>query len=417
MNASNGNGDFDLIVVGAGAAGFFGAINFAEFNPGSKIIILEKSHKLLSKVRVSGGGRCNVTHSCFNPFQLARHYPRGEKQLKQLFKEFDAEAMIAWLKDKDVKLHTEDDGRMFPVSNSSQTIIDCFLREAAKYSIKIQMGAEVDSITKSNRLVVSTRDGQSYISRAILIAIGGNASSDFYEVIRRLGHSVNRPIPSLFTFNEKQKSYADLMGVAVSDCEVKIEGTRYSQRGPVLITHWGLSGPAVIKLSAWAAVYLHEQRYKFNVLINWTGDTTEASMKEQLSNLKKDRAKQKVVSRPAISVPIRLWERLCVMSEISDDRMWQDLSNRQINKLTENLIRSRFNIEGKTTFKEEFVTCGGVPLDEVEVTSMESKICPGIYFAGEVLDIDGETGGFNFQAAWSTAYIAAKEIARNSTST
>jgi predicted Rossmann fold flavoprotein len=403
--------DFDLIVVGGGAAGFFGAIQAAEMQPGLKILIVEKTNKLLSKVRVSGGGRCNVTHNCFNPTKLSHHYPRGEKQLQTLFKQYHAENVVAWFSDKGVELKTEDDGRMFPETDNSQTIIDCFLRTALQYKIKIEAGEAVAKLLKQeNRFVLTCASGKTLSAKKILVAIGGNPKADAYRFIADVGHSIIDPIPSLFTFNDSEKHFNDLMGISVPNAEVKICGTKFQQQGPLLITHWGFSGPGVIKLSAWAAVHLHQQSYQFDILVSWIGPSREDDIRNQLLQHKQNRGKQKVVVNPMYGLPQRLWEKLCERSEINDQKIWAELPQKNMNRLMEQLIRCPFRISGKTTFKDEFVTCGGVDLKEVDVGTLQSKIHPGLYFAGEVLNIDGETGGFNFQSAWTTAYLAAKSI-------
>lgn len=401
---------YDLIVVGGGAAGFFGAIQAAEMKPGMKILILEKTNKVLSKVRVSGGGRCNVTHHEYNPFSLARHYPRGEKALKNLFKFYHAEHVVNWFKSKDVLLKTEDDGRMFPVTDSSETIIECFLKEARRHNIKIETGWHVKSIgiALDGFHILSTNDGSLSASK-VLIASGGNPHLQSYAWIENLQHSIAAPIPSLFTFNDSRKNFVDLMGVAVPSGEVRIEGTKFSQKGPILITHWGLSGPAVIKLSAWAAEYLHSVNYTFTALVNWV-DRPEDDVRTSILNWKSERLRQKVVTDSFFGLPQRLSRKLIEQAEIDESKTWAEASNKNINKLVEMLIRTPFHIKGKTTFKEEFVTCGGVNLTDVDLETMESKKVKHIYFAGEVLNIDGETGGFNFQSAWTTAFIAAKAI-------
>lgn len=402
---------FDLVVVGGGAAGFFGAIQAATANPSLRIVILEKTQKLLTKVKVSGGGRCNVTHACNNPFELARHYPRGEKMLKQSFKEFHAGNVIQWFESRGVALKTEQDGRMFPVTDDSQTIIDCFMKEASRLNIDIQRGAAVNTVVRTDVFTINSVDGRSWQSKNLLIAIGGHNNTEPYNWIRTLGHTVVAPIPSLFTFNDKDRGFKDLMGIAVPSGEVKIASTKFSERGPILITHWGLSGPAVIKLSAWAATYLHAQRYVFDVRVNWTGETDQ-KCRDVLSDSKTSRSKQKIHAHPMFGLPQRLWVRLCELADIEPLRLWGEVSNRELNKLVEHLVNTIFHISGKTTFKEEFVSCGGVELSEVNVNSLESKVVPGLYFAGEVLNIDGETGGFNFQAAWTTAYLAAISISQ-----
>jgi len=403
--------DFDLIVIGGGAAGFYGAIQAAEMHHGLKILILEKSNKLLSKVRVSGGGRCNVTHHCFDPVKLSHHYPRGEKLLRSVFKKYDAKNSAEWFASRGVDLKVEEDGRMFPVTDDSQTVIDCFMKEAYRLSIKIVTGEGVVEINPGKEFFrITTQSGKRYTAFRVLIAAGGSPKPEAYQYIQRLGHAIKPPLPSLFTFNDSEKKFTDLMGISVPHAEVRIATTKFKQAGPVLITHWGLSGPAIIKLSAWAAEYLHAQHYNFTVLVSWIGPFQEESLREYLLEQKLLRARQKILTNPLFNLPQRLWLRLCALSEIEAVRIWSELSHRSLNKLLENLSKCPFMIKGKTTFKEEFVTCGGVDLSEVDPTTMESKIIKGLFFAGEVLDLDGETGGFNFQSAWSTAFIAAKSI-------
>ncbi len=402
---------FDLVVIGGGAAGFFGAIQAAEMKLGLKVLILEKSPKLLSKVKVSGGGRCNVTHHCFEPIALAHHYPRGEKPLKNLFQLFQAEETVAWFELKGVDLKTEDDGRMFPTTDNSETIINCFMDQATRLKIKIETGKGVTSIEpKEDQFNITCSTGEIISTQKILIATGGNSNRQGYDWMMNLQHTIIDPIPSLFTFNDTEKKFSDLMGVAVPTAEVRIAGSKFSQVGPVLVTHWGLSGPAVIKLSAWAATYLHEKKYQFTALISWIGSVKEEALRAQLAEQKSKRGKQKVITNPLFALPQRLWFRLCELSEIEETKIWAELPQKNINKLVEFLIRCPFQIKGKTTFKEEFVTCGGIDVSEINLETMESKKVKNIFFAGEVLNIDGETGGFNFQAAWTTAFVAAKGI-------
>ena len=406
---------YDLIIAGGGAAGFFAAVEAATQNPALKIVILEKSTKLLSKVKISGGGRCNVTHHCFEPTPLSKHYPRGQKEFKQLFRIFQASDTVNWFEKRGVKLKTEDDGRMFPVTDDSQSIIDCFLREAEKFKIEVQMTTEVDRVERNDdRFTVHCRNGKSFSSIKFLIAMGGPPKEDSYEWIKSLGHTILPPIPSLFTFNDSSKEFTDLMGVAVQDGEVKIAGTNFSSRGPVLITHWGLSGPAVIKLSAWAALHLHEVHYQFVALVNWTGDQTEVSVRKVFSEKNLREGGKRILSQSLFKLPQRLWEKICSKAEVSEKVTWAEAPSKTLNRLLEFLIRCPFHILGKTTFKEEFVTSGGVDLKEIELATMESKKVPGLYFAGEVMNVDGETGGFNFQAAWTTAFVAARSVARSS---
>jgi predicted Rossmann fold flavoprotein len=403
--------DYDLIVAGGGAAGFYGAIQAAEINPGLRVVILEKSAKLLSKVRVSGGGRCNVTHRCFDPIKLSHHYPRGEKPLREVFKIYDASKTASWFASKGLELKAEEDGRMFPVTDDSQTIIDCFTREGLRHQFDIRTGEQVVGIRRESGLFhVSTGSGKIFSGKKILVATGGNPKPEAYQWIINLGHTIRPPIPSLFTFNDAGKKFTDLMGISVPDAEVRLATTKFAQRGPLLITHWGLSGPAVIKLSAWAAEYLHEVHYNFTVLVSWIGPVQEEKLREQLRAEKNIRAKQKICVNPLFGVPQRLWLRLCELSEIEPEKIWGEAAHKQMNKLVENLIKCPFKIKGKTTFKEEFVTCGGVEVKEINFDTMESRIMKDVFFAGEVLNIDGETGGFNFQSAWSTAYLAASSM-------
>lgn len=405
--------EFDLIVIGGGASGFFGAISAVEKKPGMSVLLLEKTSKLLSKVKVSGGGRCNVTHACFDPSELAKHYPRGSKELKSLFRKFQATDVIAWFEMKKVKLKTEQDGRMFPETDDSQTIIDCFLDSASRGKIQIKLNSEVTEIhqMKYGFDVLVGRENHRFTAKKILIAAGGYNNLKSYEWIGRIIQPIVPPIPSLFTFNDSEKKFTDLMGVSVPKSEVKIAGTKFCEEGPVLITHWGLSGPAVIKLSAWVAEYLHEKKYAFTALVNWTGSFKEEDLRSMLLNQKENHGKQKIVTNAMFNIPLRLWQRLCMLAEIQETKIWGEVAQKNMNKLLEYSIRCPFYITGKTTFKEEFVTCGGIDLKSIDLETMESKKVKGLYFAGEVLNIDGETGGFNFQSAWTTAWVAAQAIA------
>lgn len=404
-------GVFDLIIIGGGAAGFFGAIQAAEMRPDLKILILEKSNKLLSKVRISGGGRCNVTHNCFEPTQLSHHYPRGQKVLKSLFRKYQAADVVHWFEQQGVKLKAEADGRMFPVTDNSATIIDCFLREAKKHQIKTELNTGVTEIKITSTEFSIFCDDKKFTGKKVLVAVGGHPNASAYSFLKNTGHSTLPLIPSLFTLNDSQKQFKDLMGVSVSKGVVRIAGTKFFQEGPILITHWGLSGPAVIKLSAWAAEYFYQHRYEATVLVGWIPETREEVVRQFLIDYKSKNGKRKIYSYPLYELPQRLWVRLCELAEIDPEKIWGELANKNLNKLLELLIRCPFQIKGKTTFKEEFVTCGGVDLQEIDLDTMESKKVKNLFFAGEVLNIDGETGGFNFQAAWTTSYVAAKQIA------
>ncbi len=334
-----------------------------------------------------------------------------------MFKEYNPKHTVAWFASKGVELKIEEDGRMFPVTDSSETIIQCLLQESQRLGIRIETGFEVSSIRQMHDdpgFLVTGQSGESHTCSRIVISTGGNPKAEAYSFIRDLGHSLRPPIPSLFTFNDSQKTFVDLMGVSVPNAEVRIATTKFRQSGALLITHWGLSGPCVIRLSAWAAEFLNSVKYEFNILVSWIGPAEESSVRELLLSQKVVRPKQRVTSNPLFGLPIRLWSKLCFISEVPEEKVWAEMSHRNVNKLLEALIRCPFDIRGKTTFKEEFVTCGGVDLGEVDIATMESKKVKGVFFAGEVLDVDGETGGFNFQAAWSTAFVAARSAATTS---
>jgi predicted Rossmann fold flavoprotein len=404
---------YDLIVAGGGAAGFFAAVECASRKAGQKIIILEKSTKLLSKVRISGGGRCNVTHNCFEPTPLSKHYPRGQKELKQLFRVFQASDTVEWFRKRGVKLVSEDDGRMFPTTNTSDTIVKCFLAEAESFGVSIETSAEVvDASVQQDLVHVHCRNGKKYAGKNLLVAMGGHPQRDAYHWITSFGHTITPLIPSLFTFNDPSGEFVDLMGISVQDAVVRITGTKLSSRGPVLITHWGLSGPAVIRLSSWAAQHLHDVKYHFEIHVNWAGDETEESLRKLFQKKNREEGSRKINATPLFNIPQRLWDKLCIKAGVISTMTWAEAPAKVLNRFIEFLVRCPFHIRGKTTFKEEFVTCGGVPLGEIDLDTMQSKLVSGIYFAGEALNIDGETGGFNFQSAWTTAFIAATSVAR-----
>lgn len=399
-----------VIVIGGGAAGFFSAINCKLLNPDFEVLIFEKTTKLLSKVLVSGGGRCNVTHHCFDLKQLVKNYPRGEKELMQVFSRFAVEDTIKWFKEQGVELRTEADGRMFPVSNSSETIANCFLGLAKKLKIQIITQCDVQKITKNGQFEIKTNKGD-FVADALICSMGGNNKSEGYKLIKELGHNIISPIPSLFTINlpgEEIKS--ELQGVAVKEATVSIEKTKFNYTGPVLVTHWGLSGPAVLKLSAFAAPYFFETNYRNTILINWTGNLKLDEILEELNQTRSAQSKTLVANLTMFGLARRLWEFLVDKAGISRETNWSNISKQYLNKLGEVLYRDVYKMQGKTTFKEEFVTAGGVDLKEVNFKTMESKLVPGLYFCGEVLNIDGITGGFNFQNAWSTAYICASSL-------
>lgn len=399
------------IIIGGGAAGIFAAVNCARMNPGCSVVVVEKSSKLLAKVKVSGGGRCNVTNSCTNPKDLIKNYPRGEKWLLPAFREFGPKQTIEWFASRGVILKTEADGRMFPVTDDSQTIIDCLLNEARKYGVKIMMGTTVQSIESiENNFNVVLSGGQIIRCNKILIATGGNPKVETYAWLKKLGNNIELPVPSLFTFNIRNKSVTELMGVTINPVSIRISGSAFQSRGPVLITHWGFSGPAVLKLSAFEARKLNELNYKYSVIINWLPDFSEESLRMYLQEYRNGAGAKFLLSKCPFDLPKRFWEYLLDKSEILPQVKWSELSKKNQNKLINNLICDIYEAEGKTTFKEEFVTCGGVSLDSVIKDTMESKTCKNLYFAGEVLNIDGITGGFNFQAAWTTGWLAAKAM-------
>jgi len=396
-------------VIGGGAAGFFAAINLAILHPDYRIQILEKSDKLLSKVRISGGGRCNVTHSCFDHRELVKNYPRGYRELLQVFSRFDVEDTIAWFKQHGVELKTEGDGRMFPTSNSSQSIIDCFLDLAEQLKIKIHKRSEVLSVKKEGQdFVLETNAGQ-LKARALICAMGGHGKIKFYNLIQSLGHRIVEPLPSLFTFNLPGETIIkELQGISVPSAEVCIQSSGLKYQGPVLITHWGLSGPAVLKLSAFAARDFHAIHYDTRVIVNWVFPLNPHETEVALKKIQQEKHKNHPMSQAQFDLPKRLWENLCTGAGLPFQKPWAEISKVQMKALTERLCKSTYHMEGRTTFKEEFVTTGGVELKEVDFKTMQSKLVPNLFFCGEVLDIDGITGGFNFQSAWSTAWIAAQ---------
>lgn len=398
-----------IIVIGGGAAGFFAAINAAELHPGIRVIILEKSNKLLGKVRISGGGRCNVTNHCFDVNELVKNYPRGSKELKQVFSRFNASDTIAWFKKHGVELKTEPDNRMFPVTDSSETIVDCFMFNAEKLGIEIRMQEEVLELHSQmdGRINVITSK-QNYLADAVICSSGGHNQLKNYNFIQKTGHTIDELVPSLFTINLPSEKIKKLMGLSVRNATVKVEGTKHSYTGPVLITHWGLSGPAVLKLSAFAAKDFFDLDYNVNIHVNWTGDLNDELVKDELAKCLS--LKSQIINSPLFEIPKRLWEFLLVKAEIDPEKPWNELGKKQQNKLSQLLTKDVYKMQGKTTFKEEFVTSGGVNLKEIDFKTMQSKIMHNLYFCGEVLNIDGITGGFNFQNAWSTAWIAASSV-------
>lgn len=398
---------YDILVVGGGAAGFFTAINIAENNAKLKIAILERGQEVLTKVRVSGGGRCNVTHACFVPNELAKFYPRGEKELRGPFHQFCSGDTIEWFDKRGVELKIEEDGRMFPVSDSSQTIIDCFLSLAKKYRIEVLTGQSVQSIFKTETLWKIDTNHNQFSCAKLIMTTGSNPK--MWEVLKNLGHSIVDPVPSLFTFNIKDNRIKELMGVSAL-ASVKVKNSKLKASGPLLITHWGMSGPGILRLSAWGARELAERNYQFAIEVNWLNDWSFEETESQLKELKLEHSKKVVSKKSPFDFPNRLWEKLVLASGISAETKWADLSRKQLIDLTNQLTNAQFQVNGKSTFKEEFVTAGGIDLREINFKTMESKIFPNLYFAGEIVNIDAITGGFNFQNAWTSGYILAKAI-------
>jgi predicted Rossmann fold flavoprotein len=397
---------YDIAVIGGGAAGFFAAIHAAEGGK-HRVVILEKTAKLLTKVGVSGGGRCNVTHDCPYPGKLVQHYPRGGKRLKKPFEIFNATHTREWFESRGVALKTESDGRVFPVTDQSQTIIDCLQKEAESAKVEIRIRAEVEEIVveESDRFSLLVKGMGSVACRKVIVTAGGFSKPEGYQWLARLGIKIVPPVPSLFTFNVPDSDLKDLMGLSVPRGYVQVPGSKWKEDGPILITHWGFSAPAVIKLSAWAAIDLHSRNYSFPILINWTG-LPEEEVRETLQDMRVAHSGKRIAGFPRFEIPSRLWERLCAKAGIDPELRHADLPAKKANKFLEMLIRCPYQVNGKTTFKEEFVTCGGVDLEEINLKRFESKKIPGLYFAGEVLNVDGVTGGFNFQHAWTSGFLA-----------
>ena len=401
------------VFVGGGAAGFFGAIAFAAEQTGAEAIILEKGPQFLQKVRISGGGRCNVTHALFEPRDFARRYPRGERELIGLLQRFQARDTVQWFEDRGVPLKIESDGRMFPITDSSQTIIDCLLHEAKKSGVSIRTNATVESIVPNDAgFQLHLAGGETIDAAAVLLATGGSRTPALGALAVNLGHTLVEPVPSLFTLQIESNWLRNLAGVSVADAQVSAAVGNLRERGALLVTHWGLSGPAVLRFSAWGARPLHEADYRFAVTVNWLPAMTEEQIRSELMDRAKKQPAKLVVNWPLSPIPARLWEALVIEAAgIPHNKRWTDLGRAGAHTLVQTLIRSEFQVTGKSLNKDEFVTCGGVKLSEVNLKTMESKIRPGLFFAGECLDIDGITGGFNFQAAWTTGWVAGNGVA------
>jgi predicted Rossmann fold flavoprotein len=403
---------FDVIIVGGGAAGFFAAATCAELAPSSRIVILERSPRVLSKVKVSGGGRCNVTHACFDPYVLVDYYPRGKRELLGPFHSWAPSDTVDWFERRGVALKEEADGRMFPVSDDSQTIVDCLERSIREGGVEVRTGTAVVQIQRCERgFRVILGAEEILIGTRVLLATGGLREGKFTEELRRLGHQIEVLAPALFTFHIDDSRIKGLEGLSVEKVCASVEAASLQMSGPILVTHWGMSGPAVLKLSSVGARWMQEAAYQFVLSVNWTGDERRESVMSHVESLRRSDSKKRVWGWPQFGVPRRLWERLVMAAAVPKDLIWSQISSQQIHLLADELTQCRFSVKGKSMNKEEFVTCGGVRLSEVHFKTMESKKVPGLYFAGETLDVDALTGGFNFQSAWTTGYLAGRAMA------
>lgn len=400
----------NIVVIGGGAAGFWGAIACAEAHPQARVTILEASGQLLSKVRISGGGRCNVTHACFEPTQLVGNYPRGSKALRGAFSRFQPQDTVRWFQSHGVSLKTEADGRMFPKTNDSETIIACLQRTAKTLGIQVRTGVSVTHIHHETQFTIQCKSGEKLRCDRILLATGSHPLG--YRLAQQLGHTLVSPVPSLFTFKIKDSRLQDLAGIAVAPVQLRLTvgDQKFDQRGPLLVTHWGLSGPAVLKLSAWGARAFHQSRYQGELTVNWVPHHSYEDLRQLLGKTRTAVAKRAIANHCPVKLPQRLWQKLITAAGIAPQQRWADVSKQQLRSLLQELTQGKFQILGKGVFKDEFVTCGGVDLKQINFKTMESRCCPGLHFAGEVIDIDGITGGFNFQNAWTTAWLAAQAM-------
>ena len=396
------------VIIGGGAAGFFAAITCAELATNTEISILEKGNDVLQKVKISGGGRCNVTHACFDPKELVEFYPRGQKELLGPFHQFMTGDTMQWFEDRGVPLKIEADNRVFPQSNTSQTIVDCLVTRASNAGVQVKLSHRVENIQKEDKQwKISTNKGD-FLADKLLIASGSNTK--IWNLIAKLGHKINPPVPSLFTFKINDKRIAEIPGVSVPNATILLVDSKFESSGPLLITHWGISGPAVLKLSAFGALFLAEKNYQYNVQVNWLSKPLSTVL-TKLKILKRENPKKQIALKSIFKdIPKRLWENLVLTAEIKKEQRWADTSNKQLENLAKQLTKTIFNANGKTTFKEEFVTAGGIDLKEINFKRFESKLHNNLFFAGEVLNIDAITGGFNFQNAWTGGFIAGKSM-------
>lgn len=403
-----------IAVVGGGAAGFFAAIACAEADPASTVTLYEATAHTLAKVKISGGGRCNVTHACFEPRDLVQRYPRGGRELRGAFSRWQPRDTVAWYEARGVRLKTEEDGRMFPVTDNSQTIIDCLQEAARKAGVRIRLHCGVKGATRRSAggFDVLLTTGETVACDRLLLATGGNKSNAGFEIARSLGHTIEPPVPSLFTFQIDDARLKDLAGLSVEDAGTSVPGTALKEHGPLLITHWGLSGPAILKLSAWGARELHDRNYQFTLRVNWVPRLNAEKARAELEAARAANPRKQLTTWCPVGLPLRLWERLVVAAGLPLEATWAGAGNTALRALAAQVCEGEFAVRGKSMFKDEFVTCGGVRLAEVDFKTMESRLVPGLHFAGEVLDVDGVTGGFNFQAAWTTGWLAGQAMAQ-----
>lgn len=397
-----------IAIVGGGASGFFAAITAAEASPDCTVTIFEATAHLLAKVKVSGGGRCNVTHACFEPRELVQRYPRGGRELLGAFSRWQPRDTVAWFEARGVKLKIEADGRMFPVTDNSQTIVDCLMGAAQKAGVVIRTNCGVKMVERAQDggFSLTTTPGETVTVDRLLLATGGNKSNAGFTIAAQFGHAIEPPVPSLFTFHVNDPRLKELSGVSVEDAATAVTGTTLKERGPLLVTHWGLSGPAILKLSAWGARALHDCGYKFTLRVNWAPQFNTETVRAALEAARAANPKKQIATWCPLGLPGRLWEKLVVAAGLAPDAIWNGIGNPALRALVAQVVEGEFAVNGKSMFKEEFVTCGGVRLTEVDFKTMESRLAPGLYFAGEFLDIDGITGGFNFQSAWTTGRLA-----------
>ena len=409
---SRAMGKRQVIIAGGGAAGFFAAIACAEADPGCAVTLYEATAHPLAKVKVSGGGRCNVTHACFEPRELVKRYPRGGRELLGAFHRWQPRDTVAWFESRGVSLKTEADGRMFPITDSSQTIVDCLETAAAKAGVRVVLRTGLKAVTRTtDGFQVTLTTGETVACDRLMLATGGNKSNAGLEIAAQLGHTIEPPVPSLFTFHIDDPRLKELSGVSVEEAVTAVRGTALKERGPLLITHWGLSGPAVLKLSAWGARLLHDCGYKFTLTVNWAPAFNPETLRAELERAKATNPKKQLGTWCPVGLPLRLWEKLLPAAGLKPDTIWTTLSGAALRALAAQVGEGEFTVTGKSMFKEEFVTCGGVRLAEIDFKTMESRLVPGLHFAGEVIDVDGITGGFNFQAAWTGGWLAGRAMA------